>query len=109
MASLKYPGYGNGIRYRYGLFEQSIENGYQIEKPDDWFKDGYVWEVRKDDESLEIPFGGHVAFEDNQAVYYPVELIIAVPYEVPVVGNKNGIVTSLRLWNAETTDLHPPQ
>jgi starch phosphorylase len=109
IASLKYPGYGNGIRYRYGLFEQKIENGYQIEKPDDWFKDGYVWEVRKDDESLEIPFGGYVSFENNQAVYYPEELIKAVPYEVPVVGNKNDIITSLRLWNAETTDLHPPQ
>lgn len=109
IASLKYPGYGNGIRYRYGLFEQKIINGYQIEKPDDWFKDGYVWEVRKDEESLEIPFGGSVVFEDGKAIYHPEELIKAVPYEVPVVGNNNNIVTSLRLWNAEPTDLLPPQ
>jgi len=109
IASLKYPGYGNGIRYRYGLFEQKIEHGYQIEKPDDWFKDGYVWEVRKDNESLEIPFGGYVTFEEGQAVYHPKELIKAVPYEVPVVGNKNHVVTSLRLWNAEPTDLRPPE
>ena len=107
IASLGYPGYGNGIRYRYGLFEQQIKDGYQIEKPDDWLKDGYVWEVRVEEESLMIPFGGYVAFEDGNAVYYPDELINAVPYDVPVVGNKNGIVTSLRLWNAEPTNVRP--
>lgn len=107
IASLGYPGYGNGIRYRYGLFEQQIKDGYQIEKPDDWLKDGYVWEVRMEEESLEIPFGGYVAFEDGNAVYYPDELINAVPYDVPVVGDKNGVVTSLRLWNAEPTNVRP--
>lgn len=107
IASLGYPGYGNGIRYRYGLFEQEIENGYQIEKPDDWLKDGYVWEIRKEEESMDIPFGGYVTFEGSKAVYYPDELIKAVPYEVPVVGNDNGIVTSLRLWNAEPTNVFP--
>ncbi len=107
IASLSYPGYGNGIRYRYGLFEQQIKDGYQIEKPDDWLKDGYVWEVRMEEESLMIPFGGYVAFENDNAVYYPDELIKAVPYDVPVVGDKNGIVTSLRLWNAEPTNVRP--
>ncbi|MCK5762337.1 MAG: glycogen/starch/alpha-glucan family phosphorylase, partial [Candidatus Izimaplasma sp.] len=107
IASLSYPGFGNGIRYRYGLFEQKIEDGYQVEKPDDWLKDGYVWEVRRDEESLDIPFGGYVSFEDSGAVYYPNEIIKAVPYDVPIVGNDNSVVTSLRLWNAEPTDTYP--
>ena len=109
IASIGYPGYGNGIRYRYGLFEQQIKDGYQIEKPDDWLKDGYVWEVRMEEESLMIPFGGYVAFENDNAVYYPDELIKAVPYDVPVVGDKNGIVTELRLWNAEPTNVRPSE
>ncbi len=107
MASLKYPGFGNGIRYRYGLFEQKIENGYQVEKPDDWLKDGYVWEVRRDEETVNIPFGGYVNFENDVAIYFPNEIIKAIPYDVPIVGNDNGVVTSLRLWNAEPTDTFP--
>lgn len=107
IASIGYPGFGNGIRYRYGLFEQKLEDGYQVEKPDDWLKDGYVWEVRRDEESLDIPFGGYVVFENKNAVYYPNEIIKAVPYDVPIVGNDNGIVTSLRLWNAEPTNTYP--
>ncbi|AIO18797.1 Glycogen phosphorylase [Candidatus Izimaplasma bacterium HR1] len=107
IASLGYPGYGNGIRYRYGLFEQKIQGGYQIEKPDDWLKDGYVWEVRKDEESITVPFGGKVIFEEGNAVYYPDELINAVPYDVPIVGNDNGVITHLRLWNAEPTEKRP--
>lgn len=107
IASLGYPGYGNGIRYRYGLFEQKIQDGYQIEKPDDWLKDGYVWEVRKEEESIDVPFGGSVDFVEGNAIYTPDELIKAVPYDVPVVGNDNGIVTHLRLWNAEPTETRP--
>lgn len=107
IASLGYPGYGNGIRYRYGLFEQAIRDGYQIEKPDDWLKDGYVFEVRNEEDHVLIPFGGYVAFEDGKAVYYPDEVIDAVPYDVPIVGNDNGVVTRLRLWNAEPTDKRP--
>ncbi|MBN2604490.1 MAG: glycogen/starch/alpha-glucan phosphorylase [Bacilli bacterium] len=107
MASLNLPGFGNGIRYRYGLFEQRILDGYQIEKPDDWLKDGYVWEVRMEEESLDIPFGGFVSFEEGKAIYHPNEMIKAIPYDVPIVGNDNGIVTSLRLWNAEPTNQKP--
>jgi len=107
IASLGYPGYGNGIRYRYGLFEQKIDDGYQIEKPDDWLKDGYVWEVRKEEESIKIPFGGFVSFDDGKATYHPDEMINAVPYDVPVVGNDNGVITHLRLWNAEPTNKKP--
>lgn len=107
IASLGYPGYGNGIRYRYGLFEQVIDDGYQREKPDDWLKDGYVWEIRKEEDSVRIPFGGYVDFVDGKAEYYPDEMILAVPYDVPVVGNDNEIVTCLRLWNAEPTEVKP--
>lgn len=107
IASLGYPGYGNGIRYRYGLFEQVIDDGYQKEKPDDWLKDGYVWEVRKEEESVRVPFGGYVDFVDGNAIYMPDEMILAVPYDVPVVGNDNEIVTRLRLWNAEPTEIKP--
>lgn len=107
IASLGYPGYGNGIRYRYGLFEQQIEDGYQIEKPDDWLKDGYVWEVRKEEEAIDIPFGGVTYFKDDQAIYEPNEVIKAVPYDVPIVGDHNDFVTSLRLWNAEPTEVRP--
>jgi len=109
IASLGYPGFGNGLRYRYGLFEQKIENGYQIEKPDDWLKDGYVWEVRRDEECLEIPFGGNISFENNKAIYQPAELIHAVPYDIPVVGDNNNIVTTLRLWNAEPSNIYPEE
>jgi starch phosphorylase len=107
IASLNLPGHGNGIRYRYGLFEQGIENGYQIEKPDDWLKDDYVWEVRNEEESIEIPFGGYTYFDQGKAVYVPNEIIKAVPYDVPVVGNLNGTVNQLRLWNAEPTKVYP--
>jgi len=104
LASIGYPGFGNGIRYRYGFFEQKIEDGYQVEKPDDWLKDGYVWEIRNEEESILVPYGGYVEFVDGKAIYHPDELIKAVPYDVPVVGNGNGVVTTLRLWNAEPTD-----
>lgn len=107
IASIGYPGYGNGIRYRYGLFEQQFEDGYQIEKPDDWLKDGYVWEIRKEEEAQQIQFGGHVTFENHNAIHHPDELINAVPYDVPVVGDRNNIVTTLRLWNAEPTEHRP--
>ncbi len=107
LASLSLPGFGNGIRYRYGLFEQKFDNGYQLEKPDDWLKDGYVWEVRKDEDALDIPYGGYVEYKDGEMIYHPDELIKAVPYDVPVVGDRNEVVTSLRLWNAEPTDCKP--
>ncbi len=107
IASLALPGHGNGIRYRYGLFEQGIENGYQIEKPEDWLKDQYVWEVRVEEEALLIPFGGYTSYENGKVIYYPNEQIKAVPYDIPIVGNANGVVNQLRLWNAEPTSAIP--
>ena len=107
IASLNYAGHGNGIRYNYGLFEQKIKNGYQIEKPDDWLKEGYVWEVRKESEALDIGFGGRVHHDGKTFVYVPDEIIKAVPYLVPVIGEKNARINELRLWNAEPTGVYP--
>ncbi|HRX91532.1 MAG TPA: glycogen/starch/alpha-glucan phosphorylase [Candidatus Izemoplasmatales bacterium] len=107
MASLGISGYGHCIRYRYGLFRQKIKNGYQEERPDNWLADGYVWEVRKDEEAVEVPFFGYVGFEDGKMVYHPSERIRAVPYDVPIIGNHNGKVNYLRLWNAEPARKYP--
>jgi starch phosphorylase len=106
MASLGMPGYGNCIRYRYGLFRQKIKNGYQEERPDNWLSDGYVWEIRREEEAIDIPFFGEIKYEDG-FVYYPSEYIRAVAYDVPIVGDGNHIVNNLRLWNAEPSKKYP--
>ena len=106
LASLGLPGYGNCIRYRYGLFRQRIKHGYQEERPDNWLSDGYVWEVRKEEEAIDIPFFGHVEW-NGDFVYKPSEYIRAVPYDVPIVGDNNGVVNYLRLWNAEPSKKYP--
>ncbi len=107
MASLGILGYGQCIRYRYGLFRQTINNGYQEERPDNWLNDGYVWEIRRQEKSVDIPFFGYVAWEDGKMIYHPSEYIKAVPYDVPVVGDHNEIVNYLRLWNAEPSEKYP--
>lgn len=107
MASLKVAGSGNCIRYRYGLFKQSIKNGYQEERPDNWLNDGYVWEVRKVEEAESIPFYGYVDYQDGDMVYKPGEYIRAVPYDIPIVGDGNDFVDNLRIWNAEADERYP--
>ena len=107
MASLGILGYGQCLRYRYGLFRQKIKNGYQEERPDNWLSDGYVWEIRRQEKSVDIPFFGYVNWENSKMVYHPEEVIRAVPYDVPIVGNDNGIVNYLRLWNAEPAKKYP--
>ena len=107
LASLSLPAMGNTIRYRYGLFRQHIKNGYQEERPDSWLQDGFNWEIRRDEESLEIPLYGYVDFENGKRVYHPSEYIKAVPYDVPIVGYKNGVINTLRLWNAEPARKYP--
>lgn len=108
MASLGIPGHGCGIRYNYGLFEQKIVDGYQVEIPDNWLKDGNVWETRKDDKSVEVKFGGNVRtdFIDGKYVFTHenYESIVAVPYDTPVIGYHNNTVNTLRLWSAEPVD-----
>jgi starch phosphorylase len=107
MASLGILGYGQCLRYRYGLFRQKIKNGYQEERPDNWLNDGYVWEIRRQEKSVDIPFFGYVNWENGKMTYHPQEIIRAVPYDVPIVGDSNNIVNYLRLWNAEPAKKYP--
>ena len=114
VAALALPVHGNCIRYRYGFFKQKIENGYQVEYPDRWLKDIHVWEIRRDDESVDIPFYGHIELNvDDKGklhVYHKnAEYVKAVPYDVPIVGYKNEVVNTLRLWSAEPSDLYENQ
>lgn len=106
MASLQLPGHGTGIRYRHGMFEQKIVNGYQIELPDNWLRDGYVWETRKADRAVTVKFGGTIRMEQQggrlAAIHENYEPVLAVPYDVPVVGANCNTVNTLRLWSAET-------
>ncbi len=106
MASLQLPGHGTGIRYRHGMFEQKIVNGYQIELPDNWLRDGYVWETRKANRAVTVKFGGTVRLEEQAgrlvAIHENYEPVLAVPYDVPVVGANCNTVNTLRLWSAET-------
>ncbi len=107
LATLALPSEGNTIRYRYGLFRQKIKNGYQEERPDNWLSDGFSWEIRRDEEAVEIPLYGYVAYEDGKRVYHPSEYIKAVPYDVPILGYRNEVVNTLRLWNAEPARKYP--
>jgi starch phosphorylase len=105
LASLSLPGHGCGIRYKYGLFEQKIVDGYQVELPEYWLKEGNVWEIRRSDLAVEVRFGGEVRFEDHGGhwtfVHEKYESVLAVPYDVPVIGYRNKTVNTLRLWSAE--------
>ncbi|WP_062049779.1 glycogen/starch/alpha-glucan phosphorylase [Bacillus sp. JCM 19034] len=109
LASLQYPGHGYGIRYRYGLFEQRIIHGNQIELPDYWLKDEYPWEIRQANESVHVHFGGQVHMNRRsdgslEFRYENTDEIIAVPYDIPISGYHNQTVNTLRLWSAECID-----
>jgi len=106
LSTLGYPAYGAGIRYHYGIFEQHIENGYQVEKPDNWLHYGDPWGVRREEYAKEIKFGGRVnAIKDETGEYRFVlegcQSIMAIPYDYPVVGYNTNMVNTLRLWDAE--------
>jgi len=111
LASLEYPGHGNCIRYRYGFFSQKIINGYQVEIPDQWLQRGFVWEVRKSNESVIVPFYGQITTESiNGRLHFKHENSIcvkAVPYDVPIVGFDTKTVNQLTLWSAEPCELYP--
>ncbi|WP_234121047.1 glycogen/starch/alpha-glucan phosphorylase [Clostridium hydrogenum] len=108
MASVGIAGHGCGIRYDYGLFEQKIVNGYQVEIPDNWLKNGNVWEVRREDKAVVVKFGGKVTpvLENDTLTFEHTdyEAVLAIPYDTPIVGYKNNTVNTLRLWSAETID-----
>ncbi len=107
MASLDISGYGCGIRYKYGFFQQKIIDGYQVEVPDNWLKTGGVWEIKKPDKAVEIRFGGYI--KENwdsgklKIIHEGYDSVLAVPYDTPIVGFKNNTVNTLRLWSAEST------
>jgi glycogen phosphorylase len=105
IASLDLPGHGFGIRYKHGLFEQKFVDGYQVELPEQWLRHGNVWEVRKADMAVKVPFWGQVEtkMENERLVFRHInaETITAVPYDMPVVGYRTSTVNTLRLWNAE--------
>ncbi|MBS8265349.1 glycogen/starch/alpha-glucan phosphorylase [Mesobacillus boroniphilus] len=105
LASLDLPGHGCGIRYKHGLFEQKIVDGYQVELPEQWLRHGHVWEIRKADDAVEIPFWGEIEsrMENGRLVFRHLnaETIMAVPYDLPVIGYETQTVNTLRLWNAE--------
>ncbi|MBU3190343.1 glycogen/starch/alpha-glucan phosphorylase [Clostridium bowmanii] len=108
MASTGIPGHGCGIRYKYGLFKQKIENGYQVEVPDNWLKNGNVWEIRKENKAVEVRFAGDVYLKEEngetKVVHENYQSVRAVPYDTPIKGYKNNTVNTLRLWSAETME-----
>jgi starch phosphorylase len=108
MASLSIPGHGCGIRYNYGLFEQKIVNGYQVEFPDRWLHNRNVWEIKKADKAVEVHYYGNIKI-DNDGKYYleNTSPVLAVPYDTPIVGYENNVVNTLRLWSAEVVDREP--
>jgi starch phosphorylase len=106
LASLELPGHGCGIRYKYGHFEQKIIGGYQVEVPDNWLREGNIWEFRRGDRAQVVRFGGTVRAENVNGrlifIHEDYDLVLAVPYDTPVIGYQNMTVNTLRLWNAET-------
>lgn len=106
LSTLGYPAYGCGIRYRYGLFRQKIENGFQVEEPDNWLKDGYPFELRRPEHTFEVKFGGYVRSEvvgngRTKFIHEGYQSVRAVPYDMPVLGYNNNMVNVLIAWDAE--------
>lgn len=105
LATLGYPAYGCGIRYRYGMFKQKIEDGYQVEVPDEWLKEGNPFEVRRSEYATEVKFGGYVksVWEDGRQKFIQegYQSVLAVPYDLPIVGYGNHVVNTLRIWDAQ--------
>ncbi|HEX3076639.1 MAG TPA: glycogen/starch/alpha-glucan phosphorylase, partial [Lachnospiraceae bacterium] len=106
LSTLGYPAYGCGIRYKYGMFEQKIENGYQVEVPDNWLKDGNPFEMKRAEYAVEVKFGGYVRITKDESkrerfVQENYQSVLAVPYDLPIVGYGNNVVNTLRIWDAE--------
>jgi starch phosphorylase len=106
LSTLGYPAYGCGIRYRYGLFRQKIENGFQVEVPDNWLKDGYPFELRRPEHTFQVKFGGYVRSEmagngRTKFIHEGYQSVRAVPYDMPVLGYNNNMVNVLIAWDAE--------
>ena len=107
LATLNYAAYGCGIRYHYGMFKQKIQNGFQIEVPDNWLKNGYPFELRRPEYAKEVHFGGYVRVEydpekgGNKFIHEGYQAVKAIPYDMPITGYDNDVVNTLRIWDAE--------
>ena len=107
LATLGYPAYGCGIRYKYGMFKQQIRDGYQVEVPDNWLKNGYPFELKRPEYAKEVKFGGYVAQEYDEAtgrvnfVQKDYQSVNAIPYDMPIAGYDNDVVNTLTIWDAE--------
>ena len=110
LSTLGYPAYGCGIRYRYGMFRQKIKDGYQVEEPDNWLKDGYPFELRRPEYAYTVKFGGYVRSEYDQAtgktrfVHENYQAVTAIPYDMPIIGYNNNVVNTLMIWDAEPVE-----
>ena len=110
LATLEYPAYGCGIRYKYGMFKQEIKDGFQIEVPDNWLKDGNPFEIKRAEYPIQVKFGGYVrSYKDAKTgrdifVQEDYRAVTAIPYDLPVVGYGNNTVNTLRIWDAEPVD-----
>lgn len=108
LSTLGYPAYGCGIRYKYGMFKQEIESGYQKEVPDDWLKDGNPFEIKRSEYAVEVKFGGYVAIRKENGkdkfIQENYQSVRAIPYDLPIVGYGNNVVNTLRIWDAEAID-----
>lgn len=109
LATLDYPGHGYGIRYEYGMFEQHIEDGYQVEYPDNWLRHRDPWEIKRSDLAVTVKFGGNIAYgktPDGRDRFYleNAEEVIATPYDMPIIGYDTNTVNTLRLWEATSAD-----
>ena len=106
LATLGYPAYGCGIRYHYGMFRQKIKDGFQIEEPDDWLKNGYPFELKRPEHSYEVKFGGYVSARTDETgrtrfVHENYQSVMAIPYDMPIIGYNNNVVNTLMIWDAE--------
>ncbi|MEI7436759.1 MAG: glycogen/starch/alpha-glucan phosphorylase, partial [bacterium] len=109
MATLELPGYGYGIRYEYGIFRQTIRDGFQVEVPDNWLRNGDPWEIERPDYDIQVGFGGSVAEVQDvrgrvRLQWTPAETVVGMPYDVPIAGYRNNTVNNLRLWTAKGTE-----
>ena len=110
LSTLGYPAYGCGIRYRYGMFRQKIKDGYQVEEPDNWLKNGYPFELRRPEYAYTVKFGGYVRAEYDQAtgktkfVHENYQAVTAIPYDMQIIGYNNNVVNTLMIWDAEPVE-----
>ena len=108
LATLQLPGYGYGVRYDYGIFRQTIKNGYQVEEPDNWLRFGNPWEIERPEAQFEVHFGGRVQMETEggklRARWLDYDTVVGIPYDYPIPGYGNNTVNNLRLWSARSTE-----